>query len=179
MIIRSLRRQKQGIRNKTTPLLRGPEIKFNLGNEDFFFSWSQTQPGAILYIKMPSSAGLRVTVTTMFLWIAEVNISILMTKIQSGHPGWKPCKTSWIVMKCRHGMNYTNIKGEKNEHNSQCTVFCTFENLGRNSKTYSHQIIQRKPESWSYFLLLNGVCGMPLQIWKTSSGIFLPVEKLK
>jgi hypothetical protein len=47
---------------------------------------------------MPSSAGLHVTVTTMFLWIAEVNISILMTKIQSGHPDGNPAKQSWIVM---------------------------------------------------------------------------------
>jgi cellobiose phosphorylase len=29
-------------------------------------------------------------------------------------PGWKPCKTPLDSYECRHGMNYTNIKGEKN-----------------------------------------------------------------
>ena len=29
-------------------------------------------------------------------------------------PGWKPCKTELDKYECRHGMNYTNIKGEKN-----------------------------------------------------------------
>jgi cellobiose phosphorylase len=29
-------------------------------------------------------------------------------------PGWKPCKTELDSYECRHGMNYTVIKGEKN-----------------------------------------------------------------
>jgi cellobiose phosphorylase len=29
-------------------------------------------------------------------------------------PGWKPCKTELDSYECRHGMNYTIIKGEKN-----------------------------------------------------------------
>jgi cellobiose phosphorylase len=29
-------------------------------------------------------------------------------------PGWKPCKTELDNYECRHGMNYTNIRGEKN-----------------------------------------------------------------
>jgi cellobiose phosphorylase len=29
-------------------------------------------------------------------------------------PGWKPCKTELDAYECRHGMNYTIIKGEKN-----------------------------------------------------------------
>lgn len=29
-------------------------------------------------------------------------------------PGWKPCKTELDKYECRHGMNYTIIKGEKN-----------------------------------------------------------------
>ncbi|HBB92851.1 MAG TPA: glycosyl transferase [Bacteroidales bacterium] len=29
-------------------------------------------------------------------------------------PGWKPCKTELDTYECRHGMNYTSIKGEKN-----------------------------------------------------------------
>jgi cellobiose phosphorylase len=29
-------------------------------------------------------------------------------------PGWKPCKTELDSYECRHGMNYTTIKGEKN-----------------------------------------------------------------
>jgi cellobiose phosphorylase len=29
-------------------------------------------------------------------------------------PGWKPCKTELDSYECRHGMSYTNIKGEKN-----------------------------------------------------------------
>jgi cellobiose phosphorylase len=29
-------------------------------------------------------------------------------------PGWKPCKTELDSYECRHGMNYTTIRGEKN-----------------------------------------------------------------
>jgi cellobiose phosphorylase len=29
-------------------------------------------------------------------------------------PGWKPCKTPLDAYECRHGLNYTKIKGEKN-----------------------------------------------------------------
>lgn len=29
-------------------------------------------------------------------------------------PGWKPCKTPLDAYECRHGMNYTRIRGEKN-----------------------------------------------------------------
>ncbi|MDR2474868.1 MAG: glycosyl transferase [Bacteroidales bacterium] len=30
------------------------------------------------------------------------------------NPGWKPCKTELDVYECRHGLNYTKIKGAKN-----------------------------------------------------------------
>jgi cellobiose phosphorylase len=38
-------------------------------------------------------------------------------------PGWKPCKTELDSYECRHGMNYTVIKGEKNEVSASILYF--------------------------------------------------------
>jgi cellobiose phosphorylase len=38
-------------------------------------------------------------------------------------PGWKPCKTELDNYECRHGMNYTVIKGEKNGVSASALYF--------------------------------------------------------
>ena len=38
-------------------------------------------------------------------------------------PGWKPCKTELDSYECRHGMNYTVIKGEKNDVSASVLYF--------------------------------------------------------
>jgi len=87
---------------------------------------------------MPSSGELHVTGIITFPWIAVENIYI-----KDGDtiwsPGWKPCKTELDSYECRHGMNYTNIKGVKKWHYSKCTLFCSSENMGRSSETYTYK----------------------------------------
>jgi len=39
------------------------------------------------------------------------------------NPGWKPCKTELDNYECRHGMNYTKIKGEKNGISAEVLFF--------------------------------------------------------
>lgn len=39
------------------------------------------------------------------------------------NPGWKPCKTELDSYKCRHGLNYTIIKGSKNEIEAEVLFF--------------------------------------------------------
>lgn len=39
------------------------------------------------------------------------------------NPGWKPCKTELDDYECRHGMNYTIIKGEKNKLKVEALYF--------------------------------------------------------
>jgi cellobiose phosphorylase len=58
-------------------------------------------------------------------------------------PGWKPCKTGLDSYECRHGMNYTVIKGEKNGISASVLYFVPLKTwaevqkltLTNNSKT--------------------------------------------
>ena len=43
------------------------------------------------------------------------------------NPGWKPCKTELDDYECRHGMNYTIIKGEKNKLKVKALYFIPLE----------------------------------------------------
>ena len=43
------------------------------------------------------------------------------------NPGWKPCKTELDDYECRHGMNYTIIKGEKNKLKVEALYFIPLE----------------------------------------------------
>lgn len=97
------------ISNPRTPW---PWINY-LGNEDFFSLISNSAGGYTFYKdakfrritryrynNVPMDSGGR------YFYINEGE------NIWS--PGWKPCKTELDSYECRHGMNYTNIKGEKN-----------------------------------------------------------------
>ncbi len=96
----------------TNPQTPWPWINY-LGNEDFFSLISNSAGGYTFYKdakfrrltryrynNVPMDSGGR------YFYINDGG------SIWS--PGWKPCKTKLDSYECRHGMNYTNIRGEKN-----------------------------------------------------------------
>lgn len=96
----------------TNPRTPWPWINY-LGNNDFFSLISNTAGGYTFYkdAKFRRITRYRYNNVPMdsggkYFYIKDNDL------IWS--PGWKPCKTELDSYECRHGMNYTNIKGEKN-----------------------------------------------------------------
>jgi len=97
------------INNPRTPW---PWINY-LGNEDFFSLISNSAGGYTFY----KDAKFR-RITRYRYNNVPMDSGGRYFYINDGEniwsPGWKPCKTELDSYECRHGMNYTNIKGEKN-----------------------------------------------------------------
>lgn len=97
------------INNPRTPW---PWINY-LGNEDFFSLISNSAGGYTFY----KDAKFR-RITRYRYNNVPMDSGGKYFYINDGEciwsPGWKPCKTELDNYECRHGMNYTNIKGEKN-----------------------------------------------------------------
>jgi cellobiose phosphorylase len=97
------------INNPRTPW---PWINY-LGNEDFFSLISNSAGGYTFY----KDAKFR-RITRYRYNNVPMDSGGKYFYINDGgniwSPGWKPCKTELDNYECRHGMNYTNIKGEKN-----------------------------------------------------------------
>lgn len=96
----------------TNPQTPWPWINY-LGNEDFFSLISNTAGGYTFYkdAKFRRITRYRYNNVPMdsggkYFYIKDEET------IWS--PGWKPCKTQLDNYECRHGMNYTTIKGVKN-----------------------------------------------------------------
>ena len=105
----------------TNPKTPWPWINY-LGNKDFFSLISNTAGGYSFYKdakfrrltryrynNVPMDSGGR------YFYIKDNNT------IWS--PGWKPCKTELDHYECRHGMNYTKIKGEKDRVSAEALFF--------------------------------------------------------
>lgn len=105
----------------TNPQTPWPWINY-LGNEDFFSLISNTAGGYTFYKdakfrritryrynNVPMDSGGR------YFYIKD-NETIWS-------PGWKPCKTKLDNYECRHGMNYSIIKGEKDGVSAQVLFF--------------------------------------------------------
>ncbi|MCB0837936.1 MAG: glycosyl transferase, partial [Bacteroidetes bacterium] len=105
----------------TDPKTPWPWINY-LGNEDFFSLISHTAGGYSFYKdakfrrltryrynNVPMDSGGR------YFYIKD-NDTIWS-------PGWKPCKTELDRYECRHGMNYTKIKGEKEGVSAETLFF--------------------------------------------------------
>jgi cellobiose phosphorylase len=97
------------INNPRTPW---PWINY-LGNEDFFSLISNSAGGYTFYkdAKFRRITRYRYNNVPMdsggkYFYIKDGD--------NTWSPGWKPCKTELDSYECRHGMSYTNIKGEKN-----------------------------------------------------------------
>jgi cellobiose phosphorylase len=96
----------------TNPKTPWPWINY-LGNEDFFSLISNTAGGYTFYkdAKFRRLTRYRYNNVPMdsggkYFYIKDGDTA--------WSPGWKPCKTELDSYECRHGMNYTSIKGEKN-----------------------------------------------------------------
>lgn len=110
------------IDNPRTPW---PWINY-LGNKDFFSLISNTAGGYSFYKDakfrrltryryngVPMDAGGR------YFYIKDGDTV--------WNPGWKPTKTELDSYECRHGMNYTRIKGEKNGLSAELLFFVPLE----------------------------------------------------
>ena len=96
----------------TNPRTPWPWINY-LGSEDFFSLISNSAGGYSFY----KDAKFR-RITRYRYNNVPMDSGGKYFYIRDGEtiwsPGWKPCKTELDSYECRHGMNYTNIKGEKN-----------------------------------------------------------------
>jgi cellobiose phosphorylase len=105
----------------TNPRTPWPWINY-LGNEDFFSLISNTA-GGYSFIK---DAKFR-RITRYRYNGVPMDSGGKYFYIKDGDtvwsPGWKPCKTELDSYECRHGMNYTTIKGEKNGVTAQVLYF--------------------------------------------------------
>ncbi|MBR4215495.1 MAG: glycosyl transferase [Bacteroidales bacterium] len=96
----------------TNPATPWPWINY-LGNEDFFSLISNTAGGYSFY----KDAKFRRITRYRYNGIPMDNGGRYFYINDNGtvwSPGWKPCKTPLDFYECRHGMNYTIIKGVKN-----------------------------------------------------------------
>lgn len=96
----------------TNPRTPWPWINY-LGNEDFFSLISNSAGGYSFYkdAKFRRITRYRYNNVPMdsggkYFYINDNGVV--------WSPGWKPCKTELDSYECRHGMNYTVIRGEKN-----------------------------------------------------------------
>lgn len=96
----------------TDPKTPYPWINY-LGNEDFFSLISNTAGGYSFY----KDAKFR-RITRYRYNNVPIDSGGRYFYIKDGDtiwsPSWKPCKTQLDSYECRHGLNYTSIKGEKN-----------------------------------------------------------------
>jgi len=105
----------------TNPKTPWPWINY-LGNEDFFSLISNSAGGYSFYkdAKFRRLTRYRYNNVPMddggrYFYIKDEDTV--------WSPGWKPCKTPLDKYECRHGMNYTTIKGEKNGVSAECLFF--------------------------------------------------------
>jgi cellobiose phosphorylase len=105
----------------TNPKTPWPWINY-LGNEDFFSLISNTAGGYTFY----KDAKFR-RLTRYRYNNVPMDSGGKYFYINDGgtvwSPGWKPCKTELDSYECRHGMNYTQIMGEKNGVTAKALYF--------------------------------------------------------
>lgn len=105
----------------TNPRTPWPWINY-LGNEDFFSLISNTGGGYSFYkdAKFRRITRYRYNNVPMdqggkYFYINDGN--------SVWSPGWKPCKTELDSYECRHGMNYTLLRGEKDGLRAEALYF--------------------------------------------------------
>jgi cellobiose phosphorylase len=105
----------------TNPATPWPWINY-LGNEDFFSLISNTAGGYSFY----KDAKFRRITRYRYNGVPMDNGGRYFYINDNGtvwNPGWKPCKTPLDFYECRHGMNYTKIKGAKNGVEAEVLFF--------------------------------------------------------
>ncbi len=105
----------------TNPKTPWPWINY-LGNEDFFSLISNTAGGYTFYkdAKFRRLTRYRYNNVPMD---AGGKYFYIKDEDTIWSPGWKPCKTELDEYECRHGMNYTSIKGVKNGVSANALYF--------------------------------------------------------
>ena len=105
----------------TNPRTPWPWINY-LGNEDFFSLISNTAGGYSFY----KDAKFRRITRYRYNNVPMDNGGKYFYINDGGtvwSPGWKPCKTELDSYECRHGMNYSIIKGTKNGVEAEALYF--------------------------------------------------------
>ena len=109
----------------TEPKTPWPWINY-LGNKDFFSLISNTAGGYSFYkdakfrrITRYRYNGVPMDAGGRYFYIKDGDTV--------WNPGWKPTKTPLDAYECRHGMNYTVIKGEKNGLEAKALFFVPLE----------------------------------------------------
>ncbi|WP_290101206.1 GH36-type glycosyl hydrolase domain-containing protein [Duncaniella muris] len=109
----------------TEPKTPWPWINY-LGNKDFFSLISNTAGGYSFYkdakfrrITRYRYNGVPMDAGGRYFYIKDGDTL--------WNPGWKPTKTPLDAYECRHGMNYTVIKGEKNGLEAKALFFVPLE----------------------------------------------------
>lgn len=146
----------------TNPQTPWPWINY-LGNEDFFSLISNTAGGYTFYKdakfrrltryrynNVPMDSGGR------YFYIKD------QETIWS--PGWKPCKTPLDRYECRHGMNYSILKGEKNGVTAKVLFFVPLKTWAEVQKltltNHSSEVKKLKLFSFTEWCLWNAASDM-------------------
>ena len=147
------------INNPRTPW---PWINY-LGNEDFFSLISNSAGGYTFY----KDAKFR-RITRYRYNNVPMDSGGKYFYINDGEsiwsPGWKPCKTELDTYECRHGMNYTNIKGEKNGITAEVLYFVPLKTWAEVQKltltNSSNKVRKLKVFSFTEWCLWNAAADM-------------------
>jgi len=147
------------INNPRTPW---PWINY-LGNEDFFSLISNSAGGYSFY----KDAKFR-RITRYRYNNVPMDSGGKYFYINDGEsiwsPGWKPCKTELDSYECRHGINYTIIKGEKNGITARVLYFVPLKTWAEVQKltltNNSKKVIKLKVFSFTEWCLWNAASDM-------------------
>jgi cellobiose phosphorylase len=127
----------------TNPRTPWPWINY-LGNEDFFSLISNSAGGYTFYLDAKYRRITRYRYNNV-----PMDSGGKYFYIKDGDtiwtPGWKPVKTELDSYECRHGMNYTNIKGSKNGVSANVLYFVPLKTWAEVQKlTLSNQSKETK-----------------------------------
>jgi len=134
----------------TNPETPWPWINY-LGNEDFFSLISNTAGGYTFY----KDAKFR-RLTRYRYNNVPMDSGGRYFYIKDGEtiwsPGWKPCKTRLDKYECRHGMNYTQIMGEKDGISTNALFFVPLKTWAEVQKLTlaNHSPVVKKIKLYSF-----------------------------
>ena len=146
----------------TNPKTPWPWINY-LGNKDFFSLISNTAGGYSFYKDAKFRRLTRYRYNNVPMDVGG-RYFYIKDKDTIWSPGWKPCKTPLDHYECRHGMNYTRIKGVKDEVSAEALFFVPLETHAEvqklTLKNHSSEAKQLKLFSFTEWALWNAVSDM-------------------
>lgn len=146
----------------TNPRTPWPWINY-LGNEDFFSLISNTAGGYTFY----KDAKFRRLTRYRYNNVPMDNggkYFYIKDDSTIWSPGWKPCKTELDQYECRHGMNYTSIKGVKNGVSATALYFVPLKTWAEVQKltltNHTNEVKKLKVFSFVEWCLWNAAADM-------------------